>query len=119
MWSFVDETKLTEAQKTEIQTLQQQKHEQMKALFDQMKTATTDAQKTELETKLQKVNQDFLAALKKYVASDKLAEYETFISEAKTWTKKAERKADRSAHSTSTMTTTTKQQKTTSSTTQN
>ncbi len=107
LWSFVDESKLSEAQKTEIQTLQQQKHEQMKTLLQQLRTATTDAQKTELESKLQKVNQDFLTALKKYIPSDKLAAYEQFVTEAKTWTKKSEKRAARSSTSLSSQTSST------------
>ena len=50
------------------------------------------AQKEEIEAQLQKVNQDFLTGLKKYISSDKVAEYEKFIAEIQFWNKKAEKK---------------------------
>lgn len=69
----------------------------MKKLLEQMKSAGNDTQKREIETQLQKVNQDFLSGLKKYISADKVAEYEKFISEAKDWNKKAEKKSKRSS----------------------
>lgn len=71
----------------------------MKKLLEQMKSAGNDTQKREIETQLQKVNQDFLSGLKKYISADKVAEYEKFISEAKDWNKKAEKKSKRSSDS--------------------
>ena len=67
----------------------------MKKLLEQMRSPSNDAQKAEIEAQLQKVNQDFLTGLKKYISADKVAEYEKFISEAKDWNKKAEKKIKR------------------------
>lgn len=99
LWEFLDENKLTDVQKTEIQLLQKQKSEQMKKLLEQMRSPSNDAQKAEIEAQLQKVNQDFLTGLKKYISADKVAEYEKFISEAKVWNKKAEKKSKHSSYS--------------------
>lgn len=99
LWNFLDEKQLSDAQKSEIQLLQQQKSEQMKKLLEQMRSLSNEDQKSEIEAQLQKVNQDFLTGLKKYIPADKVAEYEIFLSEAQDWSKKTERKADRSADS--------------------
>ncbi len=99
LWNFLDEKQLSDAQKSEIQLLQQKKSEQMKKLLEQMRSLSNEGQKSEIEAQLQKVNQDFLTGLKKYIPADKVAEYETFLSEAQDWSKKTERKADRSADS--------------------
>lgn len=72
--------------------MQQQKSEQMDKLLEQMRSPSNLAQKEEIEAQLQKVNQDFLTGLKKYISSDKVAEYEKFIAEIQFWNKKAEKR---------------------------
>ena len=64
-----------------------------------MRSPSNLAQKEEIEAQLQKVNQDFLTGLKKYISSDKVAEYEKFIAEIQFWNKKAEKKIKRSSDS--------------------
>ena len=92
LWTFLDENQLSDAQKSEIQLLQQQKSAQMDKLLEQMRSPSNLAQKEEIEAQLQKVNQDFLTGLKKYISSDKVAEYEKFIAEIQFWNKKAEKR---------------------------
>lgn len=72
--------------------MQQQKSAQMDKLLEQMRSPSNLAQKEEIEAQLQKVNQDFLTGLKKYISSDKVAEYEKFIAEIQFWNKKAEKR---------------------------
>lgn len=64
----------------------------MDKLLEQMRSSSNLAQKEEIEAQLQKVNQDFLTGLKKYISSDKVAEYEKFIAELQFWNKKAEKR---------------------------
>ncbi len=89
LWSFIDQTALSEAQKQEIQSLQTQKHQKMQTLLAQLPNVT-ETRKAEIQSELRQINQDFLKSLKKYVAADKITAYETFVSESKNRSSKAE-----------------------------
>lgn len=91
LWNFIDESTLTDAQKAEIESLAEKKRQSMQTLLQER--ATADAtRKTAIDTELTQINQKFLESLKKYVSADKLADFETMMSETKTWSQKAEKR---------------------------
>lgn len=58
LWNFLDDSQLTENQKTEIKLLQANKQKNMKELHEKMLTAD-DASKQEIANEMKKVNSEF------------------------------------------------------------
>ena len=90
LWNFLDDSNLTDDQKTEIQLLQANKQKKMSELLKEMTSTTGD--KTEIENEMKKVNNEFLESLKAYIPEDKAAEYSEFVNELPEWNMKAEKK---------------------------
>ena len=91
LWNFLDDSQLTENQKTEIKLLQANKQKNMKELHEKMLTAD-DASKQEIANEMKKVNSEFLESLKVYIPEEKAEEYNEFLNELPDWDMKAEKK---------------------------
>ena len=80
LWSLLDQNGLTSQQKYEIRILEMKKQKVMQELVQKIASLSTSEMST-LEQEIEQVNTEFLTALKKYIAEDKLQEYLEFLWE--------------------------------------
>lgn len=84
---FIDQTKLTDTQKTELKTLQDKNRTQMEEILTKLKASTTDAEKATLKTQMETLQKSFFASLRTYISSDKLTQFDEFVSKIGTMPK--------------------------------
>ena len=80
LWSLLDQNGLTSGQTYEIRVLEMKKQKAMQELVQKIASLSTSEMAT-LEQEIEQVNTEFLTALKKYIAEDKLQEYLEFLWE--------------------------------------